>query len=166
MSKVDEAIGFLRSLPPERGEGVADLILTSPKSRAASTIRPRRWAASIGRKRRLPAATSRRTSRCVPSGRSMGCEAYPLHPVCGAGAGLIIEYIAANHPGGARNVQRRIQTLIANLAEWPEAAPASRNRPGMRRSYAIPYPYAIDYRFTDDEIIIFDVRRTARKTET
>ncbi|WP_158807920.1 type II toxin-antitoxin system RelE/ParE family toxin [Beijerinckia sp. L45] len=74
----------------------------------------------------------------------------------------ILDYISDRNPAGAQNVQQRIQQVIEHVALWPNAGAASRNRPGMRRVHAVPYPYAINYRFSDDEIVIYDVWHTRR----
>lgn len=77
----------------------------------------------------------------------------------------ILDYIAARSPGGAKNVQRRIQKSLDLIADLPEVGLAGRNRPGMRRVFAGSYPYLIDYRFTDNEVVIHDVRHTARQAQ-
>jgi toxin ParE1/3/4 len=57
----------------------------------------------------------------------------------------------------ARSVGLRIQKMISLLSDKPYAGSAT-NRPGMRRIIAFPYPYAIFYRVSDDEIVIHGVR--------
>ncbi|MGO8739976.1 type II toxin-antitoxin system RelE/ParE family toxin [Rhodoblastus sp.] len=48
------------------------------------------------------------------------------------------------------------------MTEQPHAGQAT-TRPGIRRLPANPYPYVIDYRITDAEIVIFRFRHSARK---
>lgn len=73
-----------------------------------------------------------------------------------------LAYIHRHNPQGARNVQRRIQAVMMVLLQQPQAGHATA-RPGIRRFVAHPYPYAITYRPTDDEIVILGVRHTSRR---
>lgn len=76
-----------------------------------------------------------------------------------------LDYIAARSPQGARNVQTRIQAVIALLLLYPQAGlPVSKGR--LRRVVATPHPYLIFYRATDDEIVIHGVRHSARNPAT
>jgi toxin ParE1/3/4 len=74
----------------------------------------------------------------------------------------VFDYIEERNPQGARNVQTRIQQMMHLLLEHPNAGSAT-SRSGMRRIVVFPFPYAIFYRVSDDEIIIHGVRHTARR---
>jgi plasmid stabilization system protein ParE len=76
----------------------------------------------------------------------------------------IISYINAHHPQRARNVLARIKATIDRLENFPHIGILT-DKPETRRIAALPYPYLIFYKVTDEEIIIRSVRHAARKPE-
>jgi toxin ParE1/3/4 len=70
-------------------------------------------------------------------------------------------YIADRSPQGARNVRRRIRSLIEQLPGNPFLGKRTED-PTIRRLTAIPYPYLIFYEVTDAEVIIHAIRHGAR----
>jgi toxin ParE1/3/4 len=70
-------------------------------------------------------------------------------------------YIFPRSPQGARNVMRRIKTLIERIPDNPLMGKRTED-PTIRRLTAFPYPYLIFYEVTDAEIIIHAVRHGAR----
>jgi toxin ParE1/3/4 len=74
---------------------------------------------------------------------------------------VILDYIAAHSPQGARRVQARIQTLIDFLLQHPNIGTRTSD-PAIRRMTTTPYPYLVFYELTETEIIIHAVRHAAR----
>jgi toxin ParE1/3/4 len=64
-------------------------------------------------------------------------------------------------PALAKRVQRRIQAVIELLLLYPFLGVRTGD-PVIRRMTAMPYPYAVFYEVTGDEIIIHAVRHAAR----
>jgi plasmid stabilization system protein ParE len=73
----------------------------------------------------------------------------------------ILDYIARQSPQGALRVQRRIDSVLALIAEQPRSGTLTDDAT-IRRQVVRPYPYLIFYEVTDDEIIIHAVRHGAR----
>ena len=74
----------------------------------------------------------------------------------------ILDYIEVGSPQGALNVQRRIQTVMKLLLQYPGAG-APTDEPGTRRVIANPYPYAIFYQLRGETLIVERIRHTARR---
>ena len=74
----------------------------------------------------------------------------------------ILAEIATQSPGGARNVQARIQAVMQLLLQYPYIGRAT-GRPGIRRVVVWPYPYLLTYRVGNVEIVIRTVRHGARR---
>jgi plasmid stabilization system protein ParE len=73
-----------------------------------------------------------------------------------------LAYVAERSPQGASHMAQRLGVLFTLLTEQPHAGQAT-TRPGVRRLPANPYPYAIDYRANDTEIVILRFRHSARR---
>lgn len=73
----------------------------------------------------------------------------------------ILAYVGERSPQGARNVQRRIQTVIGLIAEYPAVGQMT-SLPTLRRMVVLPYPYLVFYEVTETEVIIIGVRHGAR----
>lgn len=76
----------------------------------------------------------------------------------------ILAYIAERSPQGARNVQARIQAIIALLVKYPHSGQLT-SEDGLRRIVTPPYPYLIFYEATTEEVVIIGVRHAAREPE-
>jgi plasmid stabilization system protein ParE len=74
----------------------------------------------------------------------------------------VLTYIEARSPRGALNVRDRILALVTLLQERPYAGRAT-SRPNVRRLPTNPYPYLIDYRVDENEIVIMRFRHAARR---
>ncbi|MGY3452759.1 type II toxin-antitoxin system RelE/ParE family toxin [Bradyrhizobium sp. USDA 4353] len=74
---------------------------------------------------------------------------------------VVLDYIAAHSPSGARRVQTRIKSALDVLAYYPKAG-AQSNHPRLRRLVVNPYPYLIYYEVSADEVIVHGVRHAAR----
>jgi plasmid stabilization system protein ParE len=73
----------------------------------------------------------------------------------------VLAYIGERSPHGARNVQRRLQTVIGLLPRHPYAGQMT-SEPRLRRLVATPYPYLVFYEVTETEVIVVGVRHAAR----
>jgi plasmid stabilization system protein ParE len=69
----------------------------------------------------------------------------------------------ANFPTLIDSFERRIQSIVARLSKWPESAPLTVERPGLRAASLVRYPYQIFYRVTDEAIEIIPIRHTSRR---
>lgn len=72
-----------------------------------------------------------------------------------------LDYITAQSPHGARRIQQRIKDLTELLCSHPFAGQAT-EEPGLRRLFATPYPYALYYQLSPEDVVIVAVRHTAR----
>jgi toxin ParE1/3/4 len=75
---------------------------------------------------------------------------------------LILDFIAAHSPQGAKRVQGRIQAIIGLLLAHPEIGVRTED-PTIRRLTTRPYPYLIFYEIAETEIIIHAIRHAARE---
>jgi plasmid stabilization system protein ParE len=73
-----------------------------------------------------------------------------------------LSYIEARSPQGAVHIRDRVVALIGLLQEQPYAGRAT-SRKNVRRVFTHPYPYLIDYRVTDTEIVIMRFCHAARR---
>ncbi|WP_306556668.1 MULTISPECIES: type II toxin-antitoxin system RelE/ParE family toxin [Bradyrhizobium] len=73
-----------------------------------------------------------------------------------------LTYIDARSPKGAGHVRDRVVALIALLRDHPYAGRQT-TRAYVRRLPVNPYPYLIDYRVTESEIVIMRFRHAARR---
>jgi toxin ParE1/3/4 len=73
-----------------------------------------------------------------------------------------LDYIAAQSPQGADRIRDRLQIVLMLLRDHPYAGRPT-TRPGVRRLATHPYPYLVDYRVTDTEIIVQRFRHAARR---
>jgi toxin ParE1/3/4 len=71
-------------------------------------------------------------------------------------------FVAAQSPQGADRIRDRLQFVLMLLRDHPQAGRPT-SRPGVRRLAARPYPYLIDYRVTETEIIVQRFRHAARR---
>jgi plasmid stabilization system protein ParE len=74
----------------------------------------------------------------------------------------VLTYIDARSPQGATHVRDRIVALIALLGDHPYAGRQT-TRAYVRRLPVNPYPYLIDYRVAETEIVIMRFRHAARR---
>jgi toxin ParE1/3/4 len=75
----------------------------------------------------------------------------------------IADWLIVNYPSVAPVVERRIRSVVADLARWPESARRSAKRPGVRVASLGRYPYRIFYRVNDDSVEILHIHHTARR---
>jgi addiction module RelE/StbE family toxin len=74
----------------------------------------------------------------------------------------IHSYIAADNPVAAAAVVRRVEQLLARLADFPAIGHPS-ERQGFRVLPLGRYPYLIFYEVTDTAVVIHHVRHGARR---
>jgi toxin ParE1/3/4 len=73
-----------------------------------------------------------------------------------------LTYIEARSPQGAAHVRDRVYALVSLLQERPYAGRMT-SRHNIRRLPTNPYPYLIDYRVDENEIVILRFRHSARR---
>ena len=77
----------------------------------------------------------------------------------------ILDYLAPHSPRGAARVQGRIKTFVDLLPSHPFIGGRT-DDPTIRRLVVTPYPYFVFYEVGDDEIIIHNIRHSARDPST
>jgi toxin ParE1/3/4 len=77
----------------------------------------------------------------------------------------ILDYLAPRSPRGAARVQARIKIFVDLLSSHPLIGVRT-DDPTIRRLVVTPYPYFVFYEVGDDEIIIHNVRHSARDPST
>jgi toxin ParE1/3/4 len=73
----------------------------------------------------------------------------------------ILDYVAARSPQSAARVRSRIKSFTDLLPAHPFIGTRT-DDPTIRRLVVTPYPYLIFYEVTDVEILIHNVRHSAR----
>ncbi|TFV39268.1 type II toxin-antitoxin system RelE/ParE family toxin [Bradyrhizobium frederickii] len=74
----------------------------------------------------------------------------------------VLAYIDSRSPQGANHVRDRLVALITLLGDHPYAGRQT-TRAYVRRLPVNPYPYLIDYRVTETEIVSMRFRHAARR---
>lgn len=74
----------------------------------------------------------------------------------------IAEWLAIHYPSIAPAIQQRIRQVVSIVARWPESAPRSGKRPGVRVASVSKYPYKIFYRVMADSVEILHIHHAAR----
>ncbi len=74
---------------------------------------------------------------------------------------VILEYVAAHTPQGAKRVRSRIQASLDLLSLHPMIGTRT-DDPDIRRLAVPLYPYLVFYEAAEDEIIVHAVRHAAR----
>ncbi len=77
----------------------------------------------------------------------------------------ILEYLAPRSPHGAARVQARIKTFVDLLPSHPSIGVRT-DDPTIRRLVVTPYSCLVFYEVGDDEIIIHNIRHSARDPST
>ena len=77
--------------------------------------------------------------------------------------GAIADWLILHYPAGAPNVERRIRTVVAHIAQWPESSRRAAGRPDVRVAPLGRYPYRIFYRVSGDTVEILHVHHAARQ---
>ena len=75
----------------------------------------------------------------------------------------ISNWLIGHYPTIAPLVARRIQSVVAHLARWPESARRVIERPGVRAVPLGRYPYVIFYRVAGDTIEILHIHHAAQE---
>ena len=73
----------------------------------------------------------------------------------------ILDYLAPRSPEGAAHVEARIKTFIDLLPLHPFIGTRT-DDPTIRRLVVTPYSYLVFYEVTEDEVIIHNIRHSAR----
>jgi len=75
----------------------------------------------------------------------------------------IADWLIAHYQTVAPAVERRIRSVVAHIARWPESSRRSAKRPGVRAVPLGRYPYKIFYRVNDDTVEILHIHHAARQ---
>jgi plasmid stabilization system protein ParE len=73
-----------------------------------------------------------------------------------------LDFLAQTSPRAASGLQERILSVVRLLQVHPQAGRSTSKR-GIRRFPLSSFPYLIDYRVAEEEIIIRRFRHTARR---
>lgn len=74
----------------------------------------------------------------------------------------IAEWLSIHYPSLAPAVAQRIRQVVSVVERWPESAPRSGKRPGVRVASVGKYPYRIFYRVVADRVEILHIHHAAR----
>ena len=75
----------------------------------------------------------------------------------------IADYLKARNPRGAFAVGRRIEEVVALLAEHPRIGRGVEQRPSVRVMPLGQYPYLVFYEVIGDELQVLHIRHGARR---
>jgi plasmid stabilization system protein ParE len=75
----------------------------------------------------------------------------------------IAGWLSIHYPSIAPAVEQRIRQVVSIIGRWPESAPRSGKRPGVRAASVGTYPYKIFYRVADDAVEILHIHHAARR---
>jgi len=75
----------------------------------------------------------------------------------------ILGFVATHYPTLSPRLERRLRTVLARIAAWPESAQEVAERPGVRMVPLIRYPYKIFYRITDEAVEILYIHHAAQR---
>jgi toxin ParE1/3/4 len=74
----------------------------------------------------------------------------------------IADWLIVHYPRVAPVVERRIRSVVAHIARWPESSRRSTKRPGVRAVPLGRYPYKIFYRVADGTVQILHIHHAAQ----
>jgi toxin ParE1/3/4 len=75
----------------------------------------------------------------------------------------IADWLNVHYPAVAPAVERRIKSIIAHIARWPESSRRSARRADVRVASLGRYPYKIFDRLADDRLEIIHIHHAARQ---
>ncbi len=75
----------------------------------------------------------------------------------------IADWLSVHYPTVAPAVERRIRSVVAHIARWPESSRRSAKRADVRAVSLGRYPYKIFYRVADDRLEILHIHHAARQ---
>jgi toxin ParE1/3/4 len=75
----------------------------------------------------------------------------------------IADWLIVHYPTVAPVVERRIRSVVAHIARWPESSRRSARRLGIHVVPLGRYPYKIFYRVNDDRVEILHIHHAARQ---
>jgi toxin ParE1/3/4 len=75
----------------------------------------------------------------------------------------IADWLIVHYPAVAPIIERRIRSVVAHIARWPESSRRSAKRPSVRVVSLGRYPYKIFYRVTNDTVEILHIHHAARQ---
>ncbi len=77
--------------------------------------------------------------------------------------GAIADWLVLHYPTVAPAVERRICSVVAHIARWPQSSRRAAGRSGVRVALLGRYPYKIFYRVTSDTIEILHIQHAAQR---
>jgi toxin ParE1/3/4 len=75
----------------------------------------------------------------------------------------IADWLIVHYPRVAPAVARRIRSLVAHIARWPQSSRHSAKRSGIHVMPLGRYPYKIFYRINGDTLEILHIHHAAQK---
>ena len=75
----------------------------------------------------------------------------------------VLTYIKSENPRAAVAVETRIRAVVARIANYPESARRVLQRPGIRVSPLVRYPYKIFYLVTPEAVEILHIHHSSRQ---
>jgi toxin ParE1/3/4 len=75
----------------------------------------------------------------------------------------ILDYIANHYPAVSGQFTNRLNSVLARIAKWPESAQEVSDRPGVRVTPLIRYPYKVFYRISGEAVEILHIHHAARE---
>lgn len=74
----------------------------------------------------------------------------------------ILAYIAAHYPTAYDPFQRRLQSVLTRVSQWPDSAQEVAGRPDIRVVPLIRYPYRVFYRSVGETVEILHIHHATR----
>jgi plasmid stabilization system protein ParE len=75
----------------------------------------------------------------------------------------IADWLIVHYPAIAPVIERRIRSVVAHIARWPESSRGSAKRPGVRTVPLGRYPYKIFYRVAEGTVQILHIHHGAQQ---
>jgi toxin ParE1/3/4 len=75
----------------------------------------------------------------------------------------IADWLIVHYPRVAPAVERRIRSIVAHIARWPQSSRQSAKRLGVHVMPLGRYPYKIFYRINGDTVEILHIYHAAQK---
>jgi len=75
----------------------------------------------------------------------------------------IADWLIVHYPAVAPVVERRIRSVVAHIARWPESSRRSAKRRGVHVVPLGRYPYKIFYRVADGTVQILHIHHAAQR---
>lgn len=74
-----------------------------------------------------------------------------------------VDYYESRQPGLGEELEAEIDTVIAMVRRFPEAAPRWKHRADRRVALLDRFPFSLTYQIAGDEIVILALAHTSRR---